>query len=506
MTYQPNFIPPNPNDPRLGSKSRYRMLIDGKSVDAASGKTIDRSSPGHTGRVVGTWPEASATDVGTAIAAARRAFDSGPWPRMSGAERSRLMFRTAELILANVDEIALIESLEVGKPIAQARGEITFCADLWSYAAGQARALEGQTHNNIGDDRLGLVLREPVGVVGIITPWNFPFIIASERVPWAIGGGCTVVLKPSEFTSGTSIRMAELAREAGIPDGVFNVVTGYGDPAGQILAEDPRTDMIAFTGSVRVGTKLGEIAARSVKRVGLELGGKGPQIVFADADLEAAADGIAYGVYHNAGQCCISGSRLLVQEGIRDALLERLLDISRKVTFGDPLDERTKIGAMISEAHASKVHSYVEAGKADGAKLLLGGERVGEGAGLYYSPTVFSGVTTEMSIARDEIFGPVLSTLTFKTADEAVALANSSEFGLSASVWSSNLENALQSIRRIRAGRCWINSVIDGVPEMPIGGYKKSGLGRELGRYGFDEYSQFKGIHVTLGRPEPWFR
>lgn len=482
------------------------MLVDGKSVDAASGKTIERVSPGHADITVGVWPEASADDVRTAIAAARRAFDTGPWPRMSGAERSRLMFRTAEFILANVEEIALIESLEVGKPIAQARGEIAFCADLWSYAAGQARALEGQTHNNIGDNRLGLVLREPVGVVGIVTPWNFPFIIASERVPWAIGGGCTVVLKPSEFTSGTSIRMAELAREAGIPDGVFNVVTGYGDPAGQVLAEDPGTDMIAFTGSVRVGVKLGEIAARSVKRVGLELGGKGPQIVFADADLEAAADGVAYGVYHNAGQCCISGSRLLVHEDIRDALLDRLLDISRKVTFGDPLNEKTRIGAMISEAHVAKVHSYVEAGKAAGAELLLGGERVGVGEGLYYPPTVFSGVRADMSIAREEIFGPVLSTMTFRTADEAVALANASEFGLSASVWSTSLETALQSIRRIRAGRCWINSVIDGAPELPIGGYKKSGLGRELGRYGFDEYSQFKGIHVTLGRPEPWFQ
>ncbi|MDR7033352.1 aldehyde dehydrogenase family protein [Mesorhizobium sp. BE184] len=505
MTAYPNFIVPDSSDPRLQSKSRYRMLIDGRSVDAVSGKTIDRVSPGHAGVVVGTWPDASADDVRTAVAAARRAFDTGPWPRMSGAERSRLMFRTAELILAHVEEIALIESLEVGKPIAQARGEITFCADLWSYAAGQARALEGQTHNNIGDNRLGLVLREPIGVVGIITPWNFPFIIASERVPWAIGGGCTVVLKPSEFTSGTSIRMAELAREAGIPDGVFNVVTGYGDPAGQVLAEEPGTDMIAFTGSTRVGIKLGEIAARSVKRVGLELGGKGPQIVFADADLDAAADGIAYGVYHNAGQCCISGSRLIVQDSIRDALLERLLDISRKVTFGDPLSERTKIGAMISEAHAAKVHSYVETGQASGAELLLGGTRVGDGAGLYYAPTIFGGVTSDMSIARDEIFGPVLATMTFKTADEAVALANASEFGLSASVWSTSLETALQSIRRIRAGRCWINSVIDGTPELPIGGYKKSGLGRELGRYGFDEYSQFKGIHVTLGRPDPWF-
>ncbi|CAN7164534.1 aldehyde dehydrogenase family protein [Rhizobium sp. LjRoot254] len=500
-----NFISPDTTDSRLDIKARYRMLVDGKSVDAASGRTIDRVSPGHSGIIVGTWPEASADDVGLAIAAARRAFDTGPWPRMSGAERSRLMFKVAELILANQEELAVAESLEVGKPIAQARGEIGFCADLWSYAAGQSRALEGQTHNNIGDDRLGLVLREPVGVVGIITPWNFPFIIASERVPWAIGAGCTVVLKPSEFTSGTSIRMAELARQAGIPDGVFNVVTGYGDPAGQILAEDPRIDMVAFTGSVRVGTKLGEIAARSVKRVGLELGGKGPQIVFDDADLQAAADGIAYGVYHNAGQCCISGSRLLVQEGIRDALIERVLDISRKVTFGDPLNEKTRIGAMISEAHAAKVQSYVDAGVADGAELLLGGTRAGEGKGLYFAPTVFSGVNSAMSIAREEIFGPVLSTMTFKTADEAVALANSSEFGLSASVWSTNLENALQSIRRIRAGRCWINSVIDGTPELPIGGYKKSGLGRELGRYGFDEYSQFKGIHVTLGRPAPWF-
>lgn len=482
------------------------MLVDGKSLQASSGRTISRESPGHTGHVIGIWPEASVDDVKLAIAAARKAFDTGPWPRMSGAERSRLMFKTVGLILSHLDELALIESLEVGKPITQARGEIEFCADLWSYAAGQARSVEGQTHNNIGDDRLGLVLREPVGVVGIITPWNFPCIIASERVPWAIGNGCTVVLKPSELTSGTSVRLAELAREAGIPDGVFNVVTGYGDPAGQILAEDARTDMVAFTGSVRVGTKLGEIAARSVKRVGLELGGKGPQIVFADADLDAAADGIAYGVYHNAGQCCISGSKLLVQEGVQDALMERLLEISRKVKFGDPLNTNTKIGALISEVHADKITSYVEAGQKAGAKLLLGGERVGKGAGFYFAPTVFANVRDDMSIAREEIFGPVLSTLTFRTADEAVALANSSDYGLSASVWSTNLENAMQSIRRIRAGRCWINSVIDGVPELPIGGYKKSGLGRELGRYGFDEYSQFKGIHVTLGRPGRWFQ
>lgn len=498
------FIPPDFQDARLSSRT-YGMVIGGEHVAAASGRTIERFAPGHLGIRVGEWPEASADDVARAVGVARIAFDAGPWPKMSGAERSRIMHRVSELILANVEELAVIESLEVGKPITQARGEMAFCADLWAYAAGQARGLAGDSHNNIGDDRLGLVLREPVGVVGIITPWNFPLIIASERVPWAIGAGCTVVLKPSEFTSGTSVRMAELALDAGLPAGVFNVVTGFGDPAGQVLAEDPRVDMIAFTGSSRVGMHLGAIAARTVKRVGLELGGKGPQIVFADADLDAAADGVAYGVYHNAGQCCISGSRLLVEERVRDALLDRVLDISRRVPFGDPLNEKTRIGAMISKAHAGKVDGYVKAGLAEGAELLTGGGPAGGDRGLYYQPTVFRNVRADMSIARDEIFGPVLSTLTFSTADEVVALANASEYGLSASVWSSDLENAMQTIRRVRAGRCWVNSVIDGTPELPIGGYKKSGLGRELGRYGFDEYSQFKGIHVTFGRPPRWF-
>jgi acyl-CoA reductase-like NAD-dependent aldehyde dehydrogenase len=500
-----NFLSPDLGDSRLKSRTAYKMLIDGHSVDAASGKLIERESPGHIGSVVGLWPEASKQDVEQAIAAARRAFDKGPWPRMAAAERSRIMFKVADLILQRVDELALIESLEVGKPICQARGEIVFSADLWAYAAGQVRGIHGDSHNDIGENRLGLVLREPVGVVGIIAPWNFPFIIASERVPWAIGAGCTVILKPSELTSGTSILMAEIARDAGVPDGVFNVVTGYGDAAGQPFAEDPRIDMVAFTGSLRVGSKLGEIAARNIKRIGLELGGKGPQIVFADADLEAAADGIAYGVYFNAGQCCISGSRLLVEESIRDALLQRVLEISRKIPFGDPLNEKTRVGAMISRAHLAKVDSYVRAGEAAGAQLLIGGSAEDK-QGLYYQPTVFQNVSSDMSIAQEEIFGPVLSTITFKTADEAVALANDSEFGLSATVWSSNLENAMQTIRRVRAGRCWVNSVIEGTPEIPIGGYKKSGLGRELGRYGFDEYSQIKGIHVTLGQPQRWFQ
>ena len=504
--FQDNFVVPDLSDPRLASKRTYRMLIDGKSVNGQSGETVTRESPGHRGKVVGEWPAGTTADAGAAIAAARRAFDNGPWPRMSGAERSTILHAVAARILENVDELGLIECLETGKPLEQAKGEITYCADLWNYAAGMSRGLEGATHNNIGENRLGLVLREPAGVVGIITPWNFPFIIVSERVPWALGAGCTVVVKPSEFTSGTTIRLAELALEAGLPAGVFNVITGYGPAVGQALAEDPRVDVLAFTGSVRVGTQLAGIAAAGVKRVGLELGGKGPQVVFADADLEAAADGIAYGVYHNAGQCCISGSRLIVENSIRPALLERLLELSRKLPFGDPLGAGTRFGAMVSQAHLEKVASYVSAGVEEGADLLLGGDMVDAKNGNFFAPTVFDKVRPDMRIAQEEIFGPVLATIGFDTPDEAVALANGTPFGLSASVWSRDLENAIQTTRKLRAGRCWINSVIDGTPELPIGGYKRSGTGRELGRFGFDEYSQFKGLHMTLGRGQPWFQ
>jgi acyl-CoA reductase-like NAD-dependent aldehyde dehydrogenase len=504
--FQDNFVVPNLSDPRLSRQRTYRMLIDGKSVAAQTGETIERRSPGHRQSVIANWPAGSTPDAELAIAAARKAFDNGPWPRMSGGERSNIMHAVAAGILANIDELALAECLETGKPIAQARGEIDYCADMWRYAAGMARGLEGDTHNAIGDNRLGLVLREPAGVVGIITPWNFPFIIVSERVPWALGAGCTVVVKPSEFTSGTTVRLAEIALEAGVPPGVFNVITGTGPAVGQILAEDPRVDVLAFTGSVRVGTQLAGIAAANIKRVGLELGGKGPQIVFADADIEAAADGIAYGVYHNAGQCCISGSRLIVHNAIRPALLDRLVSLSQRLPFGDPLSTTTRYGAMVSDQHIDKVASYVDKGVAEGAELLLGGGKVGVDAGNFFAPTVFDRVRPDMTIAQEEIFGPVLATIGFDTPEEAVALANGTPFGLSASVWSRDLETAIQTTRRIRAGRCWINSVIDGTPEMPIGGYKKSGVGRELGRYGFDEYSQFKGLHMTLGRPQPWFQ
>ena len=271
------FIEPRRDDPRLGQDRRYRMVINGRDVDAASGKTIKRESSVHEGLVVGEWPEASREDVETAILAARHAFDQGPWPRMSGKERASYLYKISELIKQNAEELALMESLEVGKTLAGARGEMQHCADLWHFAAGLVRGLEGTTHNEIGPDALGLVLREPIGVVGIVTPWNYPLVIGSERMPWALGAGCTVVIKPSEFTSGSTIRLGQLAREAGLPDGVINVVTGYGNPAGQVLAEHPMTDMIAFTGSQRVGRQIGAFAAPTIKRVGLELAGRDPR-------------------------------------------------------------------------------------------------------------------------------------------------------------------------------------------------------------------------------------
>lgn len=310
MTAHSRFIAPRLDDPRLLQDRRYSMLIGGVSVAALSGETITRESPAHPGHVVSTIPRGAREDAERAIAAARVAFDTGPWPRMTGAERSRIMYRIGELIEANSEELATIEALEVGKAISQARGEMGYSAELWRYAAGHARGLEGETYNDLGASTLGLVLREPAGVVGIITPWNFPLLIGSERIPWAIGAGCTVVIKPSEFTSGSTIRMAELARDAGLPDGVLNVVTGYGADVGQLFAEHPGVDVVNFTGSQRVGRIIGSLAGQNIKRVGLELGGKGPQVVFADADLDAAAAKISGGAFHCSGQACIAGSGL----------------------------------------------------------------------------------------------------------------------------------------------------------------------------------------------------
>jgi len=501
MTVQ--FIEPDRADPRLAIERRYTMLVGGRSVAAASGRTIRRESPVHPGLVVGEFPDASAADVERAILAARRAFDEGPWPRLSGKERAAYLYKISQAIRDHAEELALIESLEVGKTLAGARSEMNNCADLWQFAAGLVRGLEGSTHNALSEHALGLVLREPIGVVGVVTPWNYPLVIASERLPWALGAGCTIVLKPSEFTSGSSLRLGELARDAGLPDGVVNVVSGYGNPAGQILAEHPATDMVAFTGSQRVGRQIGAFAAPTIKRVGLELGGKGPVVVFADADLEAAANQVSRSIFSNQGQTCIAGSRLIVERRVAHEFVQRLEGLANRVTVGDPLNPDTKVGAFINPVQLGKVESYVKAGREAGARIVVGGERIGTNGGLFYQPTIFTDVRPDMSIVRDEIFGPVLAVQQFDTRQEAIGIANDTIYGLSAVVWSLNIDNALQTIRGIRAGRCGINGQ-EGAAEMPIGGYKQSGQGRELGHRGFDEYSEFKNIHINMAPSRAW--
>jgi betaine-aldehyde dehydrogenase len=480
----------------------YSMLIGGTSTDSADGNRFSRESPAHD-VIVGTYPSATGEDVDRAVAAARVAFDTGPWPRESGATRARVLRGIAELIDANSDRLAFVEATESGKPIAQARGEMQSTAELWMYAATLAQHAYGDAHNALGSQYLGLTFREPLGVVGAITPWNFPLLIASQKVPFALAVGCTVVVKPSELTPGTTVILAELAREAGLPDGALNVITGAGD-VGARLAEHPDIDMISFTGSTDVGSKVMTAAAKTLKRVGLELGGKNPQVVMADGDLDAAIDAIVFGVYFNQGECCNSSSRVLVHESIADELTARVVERSRHVLVGDPLDESTLVGAIINSEQLATIERLVGEGKEDGADLLLGGDRRATPVGRFYEPTVFANVTPTMSIARDEIFGPVLSTIRFRDLDEAINIANSTAYGLSAGVWTSDLDAALTFTRGVRAGTIWVNCWMDGFPELSFGGYKRSGIGRELGRHAIEEFTELKTVTVHTGPRTMW--
>lgn len=482
----------------------YQHLIDGKSVESKSGNRFERVSPAHD-KTVGTYSDGAIEDADLAIASSRRAFDSGPWPKMSGSQRARLIRRVAELIERDMEKIALIEVLESGKPIAQAREEIKSSAELWYYAATLSQHSYGDAHNAIGDDYLGIVLREPVGVVGVITPWNFPFLIASQKIPFAIALGCTVVVKPSQLTSGTTVLMAQLVMEAGVPEGVMNVVTGKGG-VGARLAEHPDIDMITFTGSTEIGKRVMSAAAGTVKKVELELGGKNPQIVMADADIESAVDAVVFGVYFNQGECCNSGSRIIVQESIADEFLERVVKRSEIVKVGDPLDPAVLVGAIASNEQLQTIERYVNEGLQSGAKLELGGKKLETSVGRYFAPTVFADVNENMSIAKEEIFGPVLSVLKFSDLEEAVRIANSTLFGLSSGIWTSNVTSAMKFAKAVRSGTVWVNCWMDGFPEMPFGGYGESGVGRELGRQAIQEFTETKTIAIHTGTRKMWVK
>ena len=482
----------------------YSMWIDGRSEPAKGGETFSRESPAH-GVKVGEYPLADAVDVDAAVAAARRAFDTGSWPHLAGADRAKVLLRAAELIRVNKDELALIETLESGKPIKQARDEMDWSAALWDYAAALCRQLHGDSYNALGNQVLGLTIREPIGVVGMITPWNFPLLIISQKLPFALAAGCTCVVKPSELTPGTTLRLGPLLDEAGLPAGVVNIISGYGEPAGARLSEHPDINMISFTGSTEIGKAVVGSSRSNLKKVELELGGKNPHIVFADADLEAALDAVVFGVYFNMGECCNSGSRLLVQSSIAEDFVNRVLELAKKVPVGDPLDEETKIGAIIDENQSDKILGYIGSGIQDGARLRLGGKAMSRESGRFVEATIFDEVRPEMSIAKEEIFGPVLSILTFETKEQAIRIANDTIYGLSAGVWTRDIDTAFTVSRGIRAGTIWINTFMDGYPELCFGGFNQSGLGRELGRFSIEEFTELKTIQVHLGPRTGWW-
>jgi betaine-aldehyde dehydrogenase len=482
----------------------YELWINGQEVPAGSGKRFERRSPAH-GVVIGDYAEADIADVDTAVSVAREAFDRGPWPHSSGADRMKCLLKAAELIRQQKEELALIETLESGKPISQARDEMDWAAGLWDYAATLCRHIHGDTYNALGASMLGLVIREPIGVVGMITPWNFPLLIVSQKLPFALAAGCTCVIKPSELTSGTTLRLGKLLAEAGVPDGVVNIVSGYGDPVGSRLSEHPQVDMMSFTGSTKVGKAVVGAGRHNLKKVELELGGKNPQIIFADADLEAALDAAVFGICFNMGECCNSGSRILIQRPIADEFVRRVVELAREVPVGDPLDEKTKVGAIASEPQYEKIMGYIEQGRNAGARLQLGGEPLQILDGRFIATTVFDQVRPEMAIAKEEIFGPVLSILTFDTAEEAIEIANSTNYGLSSGVWTRDFDTAISVSRRIRAGTIWVNTFMDGYAELPFGGYKESGQGRELGRFAIEEFTELKTIQLHLGPRSSWW-
>jgi betaine-aldehyde dehydrogenase len=476
----------------------YEHFISGDHVKPASGGYIERRSPASD-EVVASFAEGNRSDALDAIAAARKAFDTGPWPRMTGSERSNILIRFADLIEKNLERLARIEVDEVGKPIKFARADISGVVANTRFAAGMAMQTHGEVFTNLGPDRVAIVKREPIGVVGMIIPWNFPADVLGKKVPYALAAGCTCVVKPSEFTSGTALEIARLSIDAGIPAGVVNVVTGYGDPVGEVLTTSADVDLISFTGSTRVGKHIISNSADTIKPVALELGGENANIVFADADVEAAIDGVLFGIFLNTGQCCVSGSRLLVQDTIADEFVSRLVKAAKNLKVGDPNEESTDIGTIIHEGHMNKVLGYIRDARKEGADLRLGGEQLQQG-GLYVAPTIFDHVDPKMSIFKEEVFGPVLSTTRFTTMDEAIDLANDSIYGLANSVWSSDFNTIMTVSSRVKSGLVWANTTLEVSPQLPFGGVKSSGYGVETGAAGVEEFTVSKTILMNSGK------
>ena len=476
-----------------------QLFIGGRFTSSISGKTFDTINP-STGAVLTKVAEADAADVDLAVKAARTAFDTGPWTKMSAGDRGRILWRAGDIILKRREELAELETLDSGKPFTDnAKIDMPMAADTFQYYAGWATKIQGDTIP-VSGPFFNYTLREPIGVVGAIIPWNFPFLMASWKVAPALCAGNTVILKPAEQTPLTALLLAEILAEAGLPEGVLNVIPGFGPTTGGALVAHHGVDKIAFTGSTPVGQEILKVSAGNLKRVSLELGGKSPNIVFADADLEAAVRGATTGIFYNEGQVCTAGSRLLVEQPIHDAFMGMLVERAKKTVPGDPLDPKTRFGPVVSEEQMSRVLRYVGIGKEEGAKVVTGGARakVGDGKGFFVEPTIFDGVRNDMTIAREEIFGPVVAVIPFKDTDDGIRIGNDTTYGLAAAVWTKDIKKAHRAARQIRAGTVWINTYGPLDNASPFGGYKMSGYGRELGAAAIDLYTQLKSVWVDL--------
>lgn len=476
-----------------------KLLIDGEWVQGA-GQAFDTINPA-TGEVLTQVADASAPDVDRAVQAARAAFDdpASKWRKMSASERGRLLWKLADLLEQHIDEISELETLDNGKPIFESRYvDLPMVVDVFRYYAGWATKIHGETVNTF-DAAFTYTLREPVGVVGAIVAWNFPMLLASWKLGPALACGNCVVLKPAEQTPLTALRLGQLALEAGFPAGVLNIVTG-GPETGKALVKHPGVDKVAFTGSTMVGKEIMRSSADTLKRVTLELGGKSPNIVFADSDVDSAVKGAINGIFYGKGEVCCAGSRLFVESKAHDEFVEKLVARAKKLQPGDPLDPKTRLGAIVSEQQMKTVLGYIESGKTEGAQVLTGGNRrtIDGSKGFFIEPTIFGGVKNEMRIAQEEIFGPVLATLTFDDVDQVAALANANPYGLAAAIWTKDIKRAHALSKRLRAGTVWINTygVMDAA--LPFGGYKQSGFGRELGMHAIEHYTELKTVWLQM--------
>ena len=477
---------------------KHKMLINGKWVEAASGKTFPTYNPA-TGEVMAQVAEGDREDVNRAVTAARNAFEKGAWRTLTPSERGRMIWKLADLLEDNLEEFAELESLDNGKPLTVARvADVPLAADLLRYMAGWATKIEGNTipisvPYAPGARFLAYTLREPVGVVGQIIPWNFPLLMAAWKLGPALATGNTVVLKPAEQTPLTALRLGELIQEAGIPDGVVNIVPGYGETAGAALAAHPGVDKVAFTGSTEVGKLILQAAAGNLKKVSLELGGKSPNVVFADVDLDAAIEGSASAIFFNHGQCCCAGSRLFVEKKIFDKVVDGVAEKASKIKVGSGFDPDTEMGPLVSKEQLDRVCGYLESGFSEGAKAVVGGSKIGD-KGYFVKPTVLVNTKQNMKVVQEEIFGPVVTAIPFEDPAELVTQANNSAYGLAAGIWTNDIKKANRLAAELRAGTVWINcyNIFDAA--LPFGGYKQSGWGREMGHEVLEQYTEVKAV------------